>query len=324
MGEKLESLVPEVKGIDFIKLINREEVTEVLITLNNRHYNFLLKGVPMLQTVHAYGNDITEIVLAERKIKLQAKEINDSIQYAWRIQKSLLPGEAFLSKFFPTNFVFYRPRSIVSGDFYWVNQVGDLWIIAVADCTGHGVPGAFMSMLGISLLNDIILREKIIEPDKILNELRSRLIFSLSLNKDDSEMSDGMDIALVTVHSKTKSLAFSGAYNPLFIFRKGNLIVHAADRMPVGKFIGGMHPFSVQRDIIEKGDRIFLFSDGFQDQFGGEKDKKYSQRRFKELLLQTEGLSFDKVGSTIQKEFEVWKSNKSQVDDVLVLGIEFT
>ncbi len=323
-GEKLELFIPAVKGIDWEKLINREEATEVLISLNKHYYNFLLKGIPALQTVHVYGNDITGIVLAEEKIRLQAKDIGSSIQYAWRIQKSMLPGEAFMSSMFPSSFVFYRPRNIVSGDFYWVNQIEDLWIIAVADCTGHGVPGAFMSMLGISLLNDIILRERIVEPDNILNELRKRLIFSLSLNQDDSGMTDGMDIALVTVHSIENVLAFAGAYNPLLICREGSLIVHEADRMPVGKFVGETPPFTVKRDRVLKGDRIFLYSDGYQDQFGGEKNKKFSQRRFRELLLQTNQLSFDEVNHTIEKTFDSWKSNNTQVDDVLILGIEFT
>lgn len=323
-GVKFEEYVPEVGEIDLKKLVESEGVVNLTVQLDESYYKFLLKGVLPIQTVHVYGNDITEIVLAEKKIRSQAKEINSSIQYAWRIQKSLMPGNKFMSAIFPINFIFYKPRNVVSGDFYWVNRVGSVKIIAVADCTGHGVPGAFMSMLGITLLNEIVMREKVTDPDKILNELRRKLIAALTSQHDEShDLSDGMDIAVVSINESNNTMAFSGAYNPLLLCRDGKLVIHEADRMPVGKHYGETAPFSVIEDIVKKGDRIFLFSDGYQDQFGGDRDKKFSQQGLKKLIVRTDPLSLDKVSEAIQKEFDLWKRDNDQVDDVLVIGIEF-
>lgn len=323
-GMKLEQYVPEVREINFENLVETEGVEDLILEINGHHYRFLFKGVVPIHTVHVYGNDITEIVKAERKIRSQAQEINSSIRYAWRIQKSLLPGNAFMSEIFPVSFVFYRPRNVVSGDFYWVNKIGDIKIIAVADCTGHGVPGAFMSMLGISLLNEIVLREEITDPDRILNEMRRKLIEALTSQQDDAaDVSDGMDMAIVTIDVRESTMSYSGAFNPLLLCRDGSLHIFEADRMPVGKFYGEMKSFSVKDDIVKKGDRIFLFSDGYQDQFGGDKDKKFSQQGLKELIVRTDPLSMDQVSESIQKEFDQWKRDSEQVDDVLVVGIEF-
>jgi serine phosphatase RsbU (regulator of sigma subunit)/PAS domain-containing protein len=323
-GKKLKEFVPEVEGVNLKNLIEQESVEHLVVQKGDHYFKFVMKGVIAIQTVHVYGSDITEIVLAEQKIRSQAKEINSSIQYAWRIQKSLLPGSAFMSAIFPVNFVFNRPRNVVSGDFYWVNRIGDIKILAVADCTGHGVPGAFMSMLGITLLNEIVLREGITSPDLILNELRSRLVQSLSVQQDESSgLSDGMDIAVVAIDMGKNEMTFAGAFNPMLLCRDGKLLVHEADRMPVGKYYGEMKPFSLKRDIVQPGDRIFLFSDGYQDQFGGENNKKFTRRGLKELLVRTDPYTFEEIHKSIIAEFETWKSNNDQVDDVLVVGVEF-
>ncbi len=329
-GVKLEKYVPEVREMDFKRMVNNGAVEHLLTAMNGHHYKLLLIGVESLQTVHVYGNDITDIVEAEQKIRSQAKEINSSIQYALRIQKSLLPDEALMSAIFPLHFVFNRPRNVVSGDFYWVNWIGDIQILAVADCTGHGVPGAFMSMLGITLLNEIVLREEITSPDLILNELRNRLVQSLSVRQvsvrqdESSGLSDGMDIAVVAVDMGKNEMTFAGAFNPMFLCRDGKLHVHEADRMPVGKYYGEMKPFSLKKDIVRPGDRIFLFSDGYQDQFGGEKNKKFTRRGLKELLVRTDPYTFEEIHKSIIADFDAWKNNNDQVDDVLVVGVEFS
>lgn len=323
-GLKLEEFLPETRDIDLKKLIENEDRSDILVEINDHHYKFLFKGVAPIQTVHVYGNDITEIVRAERKIRSQAKEISSSIEYAWRIQKSLLPGSAFMKALFPNHFVFYKPRNVVSGDFYWVNRVGDVKIIAVADCTGHGVPGAFMSMLGISLLNEIVLKDEITAPDQILNELRRKLILALTAQQDDvSDVSDGMDIAVVALNEKDQTMAYSGAFNPLLLCRDGSLHILKADRMPVGKYYGETKPFTLKKGLLKSNDRIFMFSDGYQDQFGGERDKKFSQQGFKDLIVRTDPLPLEQVSKSIENEFIQWKKDNDQIDDVLVLGIEF-
>jgi serine phosphatase RsbU (regulator of sigma subunit) len=260
--------------------------------------------------------------LAEKKIKLQANEIQESIQYAWRIQQAMLPGDETISKIFPRHFIFYKPRNTVSGDFYWVNKIGSLHIIAVADCTGHGVPGAFMSMMGISLLNEIVLREKITSPAIILNTLRERLKLSLKSEGNKSNVADGMDISLAIIDNNTKILQFAGAYNPLFILRKGELLILEADRMPVGEYINDTVSFTEKTFTTQHNDRLILFTDGFKDQNGGEKNKKYSSKQFKELLVSTSNQSINGQIQMIEQEFDLWKSEHEQVDDVLIMGIE--
>lgn len=321
-NENITILLPELKQFNFTQIIENEAEKRIMISVKGKFFNLMLKGVPALKTVHIYGNDITQIVLAEQKIKSQAQEINESIQYAWLIQKAMLPHSKLFDTVFPSHFIFYRPLNIVSGDFYWVNSVEHLKILAVADSTGHGVPGAFMSMIGISILNEIILREKIYEPDKILNRLRERIIFSLSSGKNSNDVSDGMDIALIVINTNDNTLGFSGAYNPLYILRNGELIITKADRMPVGKFINDHLSFKLNKTDIKPNDRIFLFTDGFQDQWGGEKGKKYSSIAFQKLIIELGKSSFDKQLNIMSNAFDTWKSDNEQLDDVLVVGIE--
>jgi len=321
-GENLNDLVPEINALDLKKIIEHQEIKELIISINQKFYNIILKGVPVLNSLHVYGNDISQIVMAEAKIKSQAKEINESIQYAWFIQKAMLPDVAFVSQIFPHHFVFYLPKNTVSGDFYWVNQVGNIKIVAVADCTGHGVPGAFMSMLGISLLNEIILRERSTEPDKILNILRDRLRLSLSSRSADEGIGDGMDISVAVIHEEKNSIHFAGAFNPLYLLRQGELIILEADRMPVGKYLNDHFPFTQKTINYLPEDRIFLFTDGYKDQIGGDLNKKYLSMNFKDLLIKTGQLPVDEQLIEIKQAFTRWKNVNEQVDDVLVLGIK--
>ncbi|NJO89714.1 MAG: SpoIIE family protein phosphatase [Chloroflexia bacterium] len=212
VGERLNNLLPEINTFDLESIVAREEIKETVIAHSGKFYNLVLKGVPALNTVHVYGNDITQIVLAEQKIKSQSRDIQESIQYAWLIQKAMLPHSEIINKIFPSHFIFYRPRNTVSGDFYWINKVGNFKIAVVADCTGHGVPGAFMSMLGISLLNEIVLREKCTKPGAILNTLRERLTASLASSSGQAGMDDGMDITLVVIDCDNNILSYAGAF----------------------------------------------------------------------------------------------------------------
>lgn len=322
VSQNIKELIPEIKEIDFDGLMSGEKYKEISIKKSGRHFNFLMRGVPALQSIHIYGNDITEIVNAELKIKQQAEEIRQSIKYAWRIQQAMLPANEILNRLFPNNFIFYSPRNTVSGDFYWANQIGKHKIIAVADCTGHGVPGAFMSMMGISLLNEIILREKINYPSDILNKLRERLIDALTNKGIDSNVSDGMDISLISIDTESNLLRFSGAYNPLYIVRNSELLLLEADRMPIGQFVNDTVPFTEKEMQLTNGDNLFLFTDGFKDQTGGEKHKKYSSKQFKMLLTEISKFPSLEQVQILSTTFDNWKQELEQVDDVLVIGIQ--
>ncbi len=322
IGKKLAELIPELAETDFAKIIQNQDVVEKMLQIDETHYNFVLKGVPVLESVHVYGNNVTEIVLAEQKIKRQAQEIQESIQYARQIQQAMLPGKDVISGLFPKHFIFYRPRNTVSGDFYWLNQVNNCKIVVVADCTGHGVPGAFMSMMGISLLNEIVLRENITFPAAILNTLRERLILSLQTSGRNTNVADGMDISVAVLNEKENSLRFSGAYNPLYIYREGELIILAADRMPVGEHVNDKTAFTENIFKPKNRDRLILFTDGYKDQNGGENDKKFSARRFKELLTRTAAVDIMEQKQVLTQTFDGWKNRTEQLDDVLVMGIE--
>lgn len=321
-GMKLAELIPELLETDFAKIIQNQEVKEIILQMGETHYNFVLKGVRVLDSVHIYGNNITEIVLAEQKIKQQAKEIQESIQYALRIQQAMLPGTDLVSELFPKNFIFYRARNTVSGDFYWLNRVNNCKILAVADSTGHGVPGAFMSMMGISLLNEIVLREKVTSPAAILNVLRERLILSMQASGRNTNMADGMDISVLVMDDKDSILRFSGAYNPLYIFREGELTILEADSMPVGEHVKDYLQFTEKTLTYNQGDRLVLFTDGYKDQFGGENDKKINSNKFKEIFLNSLHLSMDSTLDFITEYYDSWKNNNQQIDDVLIMGIE--
>ena len=266
----------------------------------------------------------TEIEIQKKEIENAHREITDSILYAQRIQSAVLPSRDYMKKLFKEFFVFYHPRNVVSGDFYWVNKLDNSVIIITADCTGHGVPGAFMSMLGISLLNEIILKDKVSSPDAILNNLRDQLVKMLNQNDivDENEIvRDGMDISICNLNMVTKELLYAGANNKMFIVRTSSaeLIELKADPMPAG-YYEIMRPFKLQRQQCIKGDLVILCSDGYQDQFGGPEGKKFMGKRFKDLLL-----SFCDTQTNpeeiIQQVFYTWKGEKEQIDDVMVLGV---
>lgn len=263
-------------------------------------------------------------------IEEQNENIKDSIIYAQRIQQAVLPPKDFLNDYFTNHFVLFKPRDIVSGDYYWAKKKNNKLIFTVADCTGHGVPGAFMSLLGISFLNEIIthLYEEEIEAAIILSILREKIKVSLKQTGKSNENKDGMDMALCVIDKDKNTLSFAGANNPLIIVRDGKLIEHKADRMPVGIYFKEDEGFTNNIIEIKPKDKFYLFSDGYVDQFGGEKGRKFMSKRFKKLLL-----DLDKEPLTNQKEIldntiEEWinyqKDGKNwQIDDIIVMGLEY-
>ncbi|MCB8994070.1 MAG: SpoIIE family protein phosphatase [Bacteroidales bacterium] len=262
-----------------------------------------------------------EVVRQKNEIELKNKEITDSIHYASRIQSAILPPEEYIGNIINEHFILYKPRDIVSGDFYWMHSEKNKLITVTADCTGHGVPGAFMSMLGVAFLNEIIIRHEDNTSDKILNELRSYVIKSLRQTGREGENQDGMDISLCIYDFTDMSLQFSGANNPLYLFRNGELIIYPADNMPIGIHTRHTEDFTRHDIKIQKGDMIYTFSDGYVDQFGGPKGKKYMSKNFKDLLLRIHKESVAEQKMLLNREINDWMENYSQVDDILVMGI---
>lgn len=263
-----------------------------------------------------------DVIRSQRdQIAYQKQHIMDSIEYAKRIQSAMIPSIEFFSDRIE-HFVLFKPRDVVSGDFYWNCVVDDKLIVVAADCTGHGVPGAFMSMLGVSLLNEIVINKRIYKPNEILNRLRESVISSLGQSKEDSSVKDGMDITICVIDKKKDKLQFAGAYNPLYFFRKNELTEVKGDKMPVAIFMK-MHDFTIHEFDLQKGDTFYIFSDGYVDQFGGPKRKKFLSKNFKELLLGMQNKSMLKQAEELDRVFEEWKNDVEQIDDVCVIGIRY-
>jgi len=263
------------------------------------------------------------IKLQNEKIRAFNTSITDSITYARRIQRAVFPPEQRLHSFFSESFVLNQPKDIVSGDFYWLARKNGKLVVTVSDCTGHGVPGAFMSMLGITLLNDLVNNRDILEADALLNMLKNEIIQALRQKGKADSANDGMDMALCVFDPEKSILQYSGAFNPLALVRDQEIQMIKADPMPVG--IGAItgREFTRHEMEIRKGDVIYLYSDGFEDQFGGEKDKKFSRKRFRELLLEIHGLNMPEQKRTLKRSLEDWMNGGEQVDDITVMGIRF-
>ena len=252
-------------------------------------------------------------------------EITDSINYAKKIQDALLISTVSLKEFIPESFIFFKPKDIVSGDFYWIHKNNDGTIFfTVADCTGHGVPGAFMSMIGNSLLNENIIENKIEDTGLILDNARASIIKSLHQKDISSESRDGMDMALCKYNPKNKTVEYSGANNPL-IHISGEIINKIkGDSQPIGIYSGKLKSFKKNKVKVKEGDMLYLFSDGFHDQFGGEKGKKYMSGKFYKFLLSISKENTEKQSKLIENEFERWRGAFEQIDDVCVMGVRVT
>jgi len=275
----------------------------------------------------AIDAEITKIKLAEEEISRQKQKITDSIFYAKKIQEAVLPPDDYLKQLFPDNFILFKPKDIVSGDFYWTTHKGDKFLIAAADCTGHGVPGGFMSMLGMTFLNEIVgqLREEDISAGKILTMLRQSVKKSLRQTGKEGEAKDGMDISLCVIDRKTLQMQFSGANNPLLIIRdygeEIEVINVKPDEMPIGIYFNEKLQFTNHKIQLQKGDLCYLYSDGYADQFGGKTGRKFMSKRFKNMLAAHCDKSLKNQKVVIENAFEKWKGENRQIDDVLVIGI---
>ena len=291
-----------------------------------------------------YARDIRERLRMEKDIRdknkiieEKNKDITDSINYAKRIQQAILSDKTEIKKYLPDSFVLFKPKDIVSGDFYWFSHKEGTTFIAAADCTGHGVPGAFMSMIANSFLNEVVSEKNVTRPDEVLNELRERIIKSLRQTGESMENKDGLDISFCAI--KGNKLLFSGANNPVWVIRnvavsssfddktaagndKHKLVEIPPCKQPIGTH-PNPHPFMLQTLTLEKGDTIYLFSDGYADQFGGPRRKKFMYRNFAELLLSVHEKTMEEQKEILDSTIENWRGGLEQIDDILVVGLRY-
>lgn len=254
----------------------------------------------------------------------QKKELTQSLKYASYIQKALLPKSPALKRNFPDHFLLFEPRDIVSGDFYWLLRRKELLYFAIGDCTGHGVPGAFLSILGISFLNQIVDRNEKISAAEVLNHLREHIMKALQQTGEEHEQKDGIDMALCVIDSEKSQLQFAGAFNPLYVIKNSNRLIEVpGDKMPIGIAAEVEVAFKNHVVDLKSGDLVYMFSDGFVDQFGGPDGKKYKYRPFRNLLLSICQLPLAEQKNKLLSALENWKGTLPQLDDITVFGFQY-
>lgn len=263
--------------------------------------------------------------IAEQKEELTIKNKNilDSMMYARHIINAMMPTEQEFKSILPNSFIMHRPKDIVSGDFYWITKQNNKIFLAAADCTGHGIPGAFMSIIGYDLLRNIIIHQKIEDPGKILTSLSTGIVATFSKDTSEKMLNDGMDIAFCTIDTTTNIMEYAGAYNPIYLLRDDNIMEFKGDRFSVGAsgIIAG-HNFNTHTIKLEPNDMLYLFSDGIIDQFGGPEGKKYKSRRFRHLLLNIHQYHPDSQQDAIERAIDNWMGIHEQIDDILVIGVK--
>jgi serine phosphatase RsbU (regulator of sigma subunit) len=255
------------------------------------------------------------------EVLLQKKEITDSINYARSIQRAFMPTEEQFNSYFKDSFVYFKPKDIVSGDFYWAYQKDNLLFYATADCTGHGVPGGFMTMLGLSFLDEIIESKGTKNPAEALNLIRDKIVNTLKQSGNIGENKDGMDITICCIDKSKNELTYSSANNSLYLIRNNEVTIHKGDKQPCG-FYHENKPFTSHAISLMPNDCVYTFTDGFADQFGGPKGKKFRYKQFEEILLNNVNDSFSVQKNKLSSALESWKGNLEQVDDILVIGIK--
>lgn len=275
------------------------------------------------------GHDITdrknaELQLVEKNIALfqHNKDMLDSIQYASRIQEAILPDVEKIKNAFKDAFVLYQPKDVVSGDYYFFYQKDQKAYVAVVDCTGHGVPGALMSFIANGILKEVIVKKGLEDPAEILYALDEELFLALNKNTQNSAASDGMDVAIGVFDFVKQTLSYAGAFRPLLLVRDGNVTEFDACRYPIGFYVDVKKIFTTQVIDIKQNDAFYLFTDGYCDQFGGERKKKFNRKQFKELLLSAQDMEMNEQEAYLQYVLLNWRQEEPQIDDVLVMGIK--
>jgi serine phosphatase RsbU (regulator of sigma subunit) len=287
--------------------------------------------IHMRDSLRVYANQMEEkvrertqeVIEKNSKLELAYREIRDSIHYAKRIQDAILPAEQSISKVFGDSFIFYKPKDIVCGDFYWFAHSGDEVVMAAIDCTGHGVPGALMTVIGNSILHQIVNFSGITDPAKILNQLDRKLL-EIMRHHGGAITNDGMDVSICRYKITKKELTFAGAKRPLYLFKKGELLEIKGNKFPIGSFqYDSEKLFTEHRLNVNSGDTIYMFSDGYQDQFGGPSGKKFMVGEFRDMLQNIQALPMHEQVSNVEKRLEQWQGDMDQTDDVLLMGVRF-
>jgi serine phosphatase RsbU (regulator of sigma subunit) len=279
-----------------------------------------------LETVLFVGHDITHAKRIELEIADKNRKIEDSINYAQRIQSAILPDNNFIREYLQKSFIFYKPRDVVSGDFPWFFKRDEVIYIAVVDCTGHGVPGALLSFIGYFILNNIVDHEREYTAAEVCDLLHNGVRATLKQNREDAQGRDGMDIALVKYDPNKREIHYAGAHRPLYLLRNNELIEFKGDRKAIGGIPLGSKPeknFTDYTIPVLPEDKIFFFSDGLPDQLGGPEQKKYSPGRIRENITSNATFSMEQYNNHFEEDFFNWKGNEKQIDDVLLIGIEF-
>lgn len=287
-------------------------VVSVLGILAYRSYR--LKNKANILVIHQKE----EIEKQHEVLEEQHREITDSINYAKRIQDAILPPLKIVRGYMPDSFILYKPKDIVAGDFYWMEGVNNLIIFAAADCTGHGVPGAMVSVVCHNAMNRAVREFMLVEPHEILDKTREIVLETFAHSTE--QVNDGMDIALCTLNTESNKLSFAGANNGLYLIRQGELTQIKADKQPIGKYEDAK-PFTLHEFDLEKGDVIYTFSDGYPDQFGGAKGKKFMYKPFRELLLSIHHKPMEEQQTLLLNAFEEWRGSMDQIDDVCIIGV---
>ena len=268
----------------------------------------------------------TELQLQKNEIEQQKNcEITDSINYARKIQDSILLPETKLKKWLPQMFIYFKPKDIVSGDFYWFSKYENKYVITAIDCTGHGVPGAFLSMVGNTLLHEIVNIKHVFKPDVILTMLHTGIRLALNQSSEDSENEDGMDMSLCTVDAKLHRFQFAGAKNNLYVVQGDKLKILKANYYSIGgrQIRPDMQvEFTCYDFMYDDNTSIYMFSDGYLDQFGGEDNEKFNTQRFREMILNNRNLPMEQQKAVLAETMDKWKGDRQQIDDFLVLGVK--
>jgi serine phosphatase RsbU (regulator of sigma subunit) len=328
--DEIGILIKNIK-IMRIELLNLLYKFEEMV--DNQTYQLILQKNIIEQKNEEIQTQLDEI--SEKKslieqqfeqLKIKNRYIIDSINYAKNIQEALLQSETTIKEIFYDSFILYLPKDIVSGDFYWIKKFNykntNYGLVAVGDCTGHGVPGAFMSMLAIAFLNEIVLRNAVISPDDILNTLKQYLLSCLHHNDNQKNMDDGMDIGICLINTDKNTLEFAGAKRSMYLIRKSELIILKGDNKSIKKYGTEGHIFSKKSITYDSNDLIYLFTDGITDQFGECINEKYTSKRLKNLLLEINELDFESQKNILLNSFQNWKGNKNQTDDMTMLGFK--
>lgn len=267
---------------------------------------------------------IGELNKTQLIVETQHKRITESITYARRIQQAITPAEEDLKAVLPESFMLYLPKDVISGDFPWLYKSGDYIYVAAVDCTGHGVPGAMMSMIGNLLLTDIVNTEESMLPSRILSRLHHAVVETLKQNMPNGNSNDGMDVSLCRINLQTKEILYSGAHRPLFLYHDKQIESFPGDKFPIGgTHYKGKNTYTDKKIDYREGDAVFMFTDGFPDQSGGKEGKKLMIRNFRQLLETTPMNDMDEVKTVLHDFYLDWKGNTKQIDDILIIGLKF-